>query len=37
MNEHFAEVNERFDRLDMSLDNIVGQLGMILRAVDKRK
>jgi len=37
MNEHFAEVNERFDRLDMSLDNIMGQLGMILRAVDERK
>jgi hypothetical protein len=37
MNEHFAEVNKRFDCLDMSLDNIVGQLEMILRELDERK
>jgi len=37
MTEHFAEVNEQFDRLDMSLDNIVGQLAMIQRALDERK
>ena len=35
MQEFRAEVNNRFERLDTSIDGIVGQLALVLQKLDK--